>query len=150
MILIDANLLLYAYNPQSEYHERAKQWLEETFSQTEPVRLGWQSILAFLRIVTNVHVFKKPFTPREARGIVSHWLAQPSVAVLEPGERHWEILGELLEDAQIRGPLVTDAHLAALAIEHGMTLCSHDSDFLRFTGLKFQDPLRISPDDQNP
>jgi len=66
--------------------------------------------------------------------------------VLEPGDRHWAILGELLEDAQIRGPLVTDAHLAALAMEHGMTLCSHDSDFLRFQGLKLEDPLRISLD----
>ena len=142
MILIDANILLYAYNPQSEHHETARRWLEEMFSHTEPVRLAWQTILAFLRLITNVHVFQKPFTPREAREIVSEWLNQPSVGILEPGERHWEILGRLMEDSQVRGPLVTDAHLAALAIEHGMTLCSHDSDFLRFPGVKLQDPLR--------
>jgi uncharacterized protein len=145
MILIDANLLIYAYNPQSEHHEEAKRWLEETFSKTEQVRLAWQTILAFLRIVTNVHVFEKPFTPKEAREIVSEWLHQTSVEVLEPGERHWEVLGELIEGAQVRGPLVTDAHLAALAIEHGMTLYSHDSDFLRFPGLKLQNPLRVPP-----
>ena len=146
MILIDANLLIYAYNPQSEHHQAAKQWLEKVFSETEPTYLAWQSILTFLRLITNVHVFEKPFSPKEAREIVSHWINQPSVGLLEPGERHWEILGQLMEDAQIRGPLVTDAHLAALAIEHGIILCSHDSDFLRFPGLKFQDPIRVQSD----
>jgi uncharacterized protein len=142
MILIDANLLIYAYNPQSEHHVASKKWLEDVFSQPEPVWLAWQSILAFLRIVTNINAFKKPFSPKEARDIVSDWLNQGSVGLLEPGDRHWVILGELLENAQVRGPLVTDAHLAALAIEHGVTLCTHDSDFLRFRNLKFEDPLR--------
>jgi toxin-antitoxin system PIN domain toxin len=144
MILIDANLLIYAYNPQSEHHPAAKEWLETVFSQTDPVCLAWQTILAFLRIVTNIHVFAKPFSPKEAREIVSEWLLQAPVEILEPGERHWTILGNFMEEAQIRGPLVMDAHLAALAIEHGMTLCTHDSDFFRFPGLKLQDPLLIS------
>jgi uncharacterized protein len=143
MILIDANLLIYAYNPQSEFHVTTRKWLEEVFSQPEPVWLAWQSILAFLRIVTNINAFKKPFSPKEARGIVTEWLDQASVDLLEPGERHWMILGELLEGSQVRGPLVMDAHLAAIAIEHGVTLCSHDNDFLRFRNLKFDDPLQI-------
>lgn len=144
MILVDANLLIYAYNPQSEHHHAARQWLEEVFSGSEQVRLAWQTILAFLRIMTNVHVFEKPLGPREARAIVAQWLQQPAVGILDPGERHWEILGGLMEDAQVRGPLVTDAHLAALAIEHGTILCTHDSDFLRFPSLKLLDPMRNS------
>ena len=88
MILIDANLLIYAYNPQSEDHEKAKLWLEEVFSGSDQVGLAWQTILAFLRIVTNAHVFEKPFTPREAREIVSRWLQLASVRIIEPGERH--------------------------------------------------------------
>lgn len=142
MILIDANLLIYAYNPQSEYYRAAKKWIETVFSVPEPAGLSWQTILAFLRIVTNIHVFQKPFSPKEARRIVSSWFNQTSVVIVEPGERHWEILGRLLENAQIRGPLISDAHLAALAMEHGLTLCSHDNDFLRFKGLEFYDPIR--------
>src|SRR5439155_2746742 len=81
VILIDANILIYAYNPESEHHLRAKDWLENAFSQPDPVRLAWQSILAFLRITTNIHVFRRPFSTIEAISIIRIWLDQPSVAV---------------------------------------------------------------------
>lgn len=141
MILIDANLLLYAYNPESEYHKPAKEWLEKTLSSPEPVKLSWQTILAFLRIITNIHVFREPFTSAEAINIVTDWLNQPAVGIAEPGERHWEILAALIKQAQAQGPLIMDAHLAALALENGLTLCTHDSDFRRFANLRLNDPL---------
>ena len=141
MILIDANLLLYAYDLTSEQHERAKTWLEATLNEGQPVRLAWATILAFLRIGTNPRALAVPLSIREATRIVAEWLALPNVASLEPGERHFEILVRLLESAQARGPLVMDAHLAALAIEHGATLCTTDRDFTRFGQLRVSNPL---------
>ena len=142
MILIDANLLLYAYNPSTaEHHERAKSWLEQVFSGTELVGLPWASILAFLRIGTNPRAFPQPLLVTEAVDIVGDWLSQPPVRVVEPTERHWDLLAELLAQAKVKGPLVTDAHLAALAIEHGATLFSTDGDFSRFPRLRWQNPV---------
>lgn len=141
MTLIDANLLLYAYNSSSEHHHRARGWLEEVLSKPEPVRLAWVSILAFLRIGTNSRAFESPLSTAEAISIVSEWLAQPALAILDPGERHWTILKDLLPQAQARGPLVMDAHLAALALEHGAILCTSDRDFARFPGLQMVNPL---------
>ena len=142
MILIDANLLLYAYNKTADAHPQAQQWLEDTLSEPQHVRFSWLTILAFLRITTNPRVFSVPMTPAASSAIVSSWLTLPSVAVLEPSERHWSILSDLLRTAQARGPLVTDAHLAALAIEHGATLMTTDQDFARFEGLQWKNPLR--------
>ncbi len=141
MILIDVNLLLYAFDSLSEHHQRARSWLEEILSQREPVRLAWVTILAFLRIVTNPRVSRTALSMTEAVSVVSGWLAQPAVAILEPGERQWPILCTLLPEAQARGSLVTDAHLAALAIEHGATLCTNDRGFARFPGLRVKYPL---------
>ncbi len=142
MILLDANLLLYAYNSSSEHHAAAKRWLEEVLSKPQPVRLAWITILAFLRIGTNLRAFPHPLSPTEASEIVSSWLERPMVAVLDPGERHWPILSRLLTTTQARGPLVMDAHMAALAIEHGATLCTTDQDFTRFPDLRLFNPLR--------
>jgi len=142
LILIDANLLLYAYNASSERYATARPWLEKMLSGAEPVRMAWITLLAFLRIGTNSRVFPHPFTSSEAVAIVSTWLQLPTVAILEPSERHWEILSDLLTTAQAQGPLVMDAHLAALAIEHGAVLCSTDQDFSRFPGLQFVNPLK--------
>jgi toxin-antitoxin system PIN domain toxin len=108
----------------------------------EPVRLAWLSLWAFLRISTNPRVFERPFSVEEASAIVQSWLARPETVVLEPGERHQEILQRLLIDSQATGPLVTDAALAAIAIEHGATLCTTDRDFSRFDGLSWKNPLR--------
>ena len=141
MTLIDANLLLYAYNTSSEHHERARDWLQGVFSGSEPAGLAWITILAFLRIATNTRAFDLPLTPPEAVSIVSEWLSRPVVTLVEPGPRHWEILSSLLPKAQARGPLVMDAHLAALALEHGLVLCSNDRDFALFPGLRVTNPL---------
>ena len=141
MKLIDANLLLYAYHPASEHHDRARSWLEDVLSGDEPVGLAWQTVLAFLRLVTNPRVFRTPVSIAEATARVADWLARPAVVLLDPSERHWSLLQPLLSAAQAQGPLVMDAHLAALAIEHGATLCTHDRDFARFPGLRVSYPL---------
>jgi hypothetical protein len=141
LILVDANILLYAYDPSSQRHEAARRWLEEVLSGPEPVGVAWMALLAFLRIGTSSRAFSIPFSLEEAVTIVSEWLERPMVAILNPGERHWEILRNLLVTAQARGPLAMDAHLAALAIEHGATLCTTDRDFTRFPGLRFSNPL---------
>jgi uncharacterized protein len=141
LILLDANLLLYAYHPQATQYRAARKWLEESLSGPEPVGLCWQTLLAFLRISTNHRVFERPLTADEAGTIVSSWLAVPAAVVLTPGERYWAILHGLLKSAQVAGPLVTDAALAALSIEHGTTLCTTDRNFSRFPGLKILNPL---------
>jgi len=142
VILVDANLLLYAYHPRAEQHERARAWLEAALSGLEPIGLPWSTVLAFLRLATSPRVFARPLTTAEAEIIVSTWLAEPSVVLVSPGDRYWEILRALLIDAQVTGPLVTDAALAALAIEHGATLATTDRDFARFRGLRLSDPLQ--------
>ncbi len=141
-MLIDANLLLYAYNTSSEHQSVARQWLEKTFSGSQPVRFAWVTLLAFLRIGTNSRIFPRPFTAPEAVALVSDWLGLPAVSILEPGENHWNVLSDLVTTSQANGPLVMDAHLAALAIEHGATLCTTDLDFSRFPGLRFLNPLQ--------
>ena len=140
MILVDANVLLYAYHPRGDRHDPCRDWLEFALSRPTPVGLPWLSIWAFLRISTNPRAFENPFRMSEARGIVASWLDLPVVRVLEPGELHWDILGQLMVTAQITGPLVTDAVLAALALEHGASVCTVDRDFLRFPGLTIIDP----------
>jgi toxin-antitoxin system PIN domain toxin len=141
MILIDANLLLYAYDHSSPHHQGAHDWLEATFSEPEPVGLAWMTLLAFLRIGTSPRPLENPLSVREAAAIVGDWLERPMVTLLNPGERHWEILCDLMAKGQAKGSLIMDAHLAALAIEHGATLATTDRDFARFPGLKFFNPL---------
>src|SRR4051794_21388605 len=141
MILVDANLLLYAYHPASAKHEASRRWLEQTLSSHSVVHLAWTTVWAFLRIVTNPQVFEQPLTIVEAERTVSSWLDLPNVGLLEPGDRYWPLLRELLIDGQVTGPLVMDAALAALALEHGATLYTTDRDFARFPGLKWIDPL---------
>jgi uncharacterized protein len=141
MILVDANLLLYAYHPRSEQHAASRAWLEAALSGTGLVRFAWVTIWAFLRISTSSRVFTQPLSSAEAGLAVSGWLAQPAAGVLEPGERHWEILRDLLSSGQTTGALVMDAALAAIAIEHGATLHSTDRDFSRYPGLKWTNPL---------
>lgn len=141
MILIDVNLLLYAYNPSFERHARAQTWLEGALNRPDPVRLSWAGMLAFLRIATSTRAFESPLSVAEATSIVDSWLARPMVAILDPGERHWEVLSHLLKTTHARGADVADAHLAALAIEHGATLCTSDRDFAKFPGLRILNPL---------
>lgn len=141
MIVLDANVLLYAYNPSFAQHERARRWLEAAFAGTSPIGLPWATILAFLRVGTNPRAFPEPLSTDEAVSIVSGWLAHPTVATVEPGERHWDILRGLLGAVRARGAEVTHAHLAALAIEHGAVLCTTDRGFAAFPGLRVLDPL---------
>jgi len=140
MILVDANILLYAYHPRSENHTCCRAWIEEAFSGLTPVRLSWSTVLTFLRISTSPRVFEQPLSMKEAKEIVESWLAAPAVGLLEPGDVYWEILRGLLLSAQVSGPLVMDAALAALALEHGATLCTTDRDFARFEGLRLLNP----------
>jgi toxin-antitoxin system PIN domain toxin len=141
VILIDANVLLYAYHPADERHSAAKSWLQATLSGVEPVRFAWITLWAFLRISTNPRVYEMPLLPTEASAAVAAWLSRSTVGVLDPGEQHWALLSRLLSDNQVKGPLVTDAVLAALAIEHGATLYTTDAGFARFAGLKWRNPL---------
>lgn len=140
MILFDANVLLYAYHPRSPAHSSCRALVEKAFSGPELAAICWHSILAFLRIGTNPRVFATPLSRKEAVGIVSSWLVRPTMVVLEPGDRYWEILSRLIEDSRIAGPMMTDAAIAALAIEHGATLCTTDRGFARFPSLAAIDP----------
>ena len=140
MILVDANVLLYTYDPRSEHHERCRSWVEKAFSGEEPVCMAWVTILAFIRISTNPRIFEASLSAQEAIAIVSSWLARPAVSILEAGEQCWEILRALLVEAQVTGPLVMDAFLAALALENGATLVTTDRDFSRFPTLKLGNP----------
>ena len=141
MILLDANLLLYAYDPDSAQHDASRRWLEERLSGGELVRFAWLTLWAFMRISTNSRIFARPLTAPEAHEAVGAWLQQPNAGVIEPGDRHQEILGRLLASGQASGALVIDAALAAIAIEHGATLCSTDRDFSRFDGLDWHNPI---------
>jgi toxin-antitoxin system PIN domain toxin len=141
VILIDANLLLYAYHPRAEQHQKSRAWLEAVLSGPDLVRFAWLTLWGFLRIATNARVFERPLSTPEAEAAISSWLAQPTAGILEPGERHWGILRDLVRDGQAAGPLVMDAVLAAIAVEHGATLCTTDRDFSRFSGLRWTNPL---------
>lgn len=141
MILVDANLLLYAYHPRAEQHQKSSAWLERVLSGPDLVRFAWLTVWAFLRISTSPRVFERPLSPSEAEAAICSWLAQPVAGILEPGERHWDILRAVVHDSQASGPLIMDAALAAIALEHGATLCTTDRDFSRFAGLKWMNPL---------
>ena len=141
MILVDANLLLYAYNQDSPHHAAARAWLENEISSGRPLRLPLIALLAFVRIGSDSRVFSKPLSPAEACGIVESWLNAPNVQMLAPGPRTWAYLAKLCENGQARGALVMDAHLAALALEHGAVIASADRDFGRFDDIKTINPL---------
>jgi toxin-antitoxin system PIN domain toxin len=140
--LIDANILLYAVNEDAPLHKPARAWLEKVLSGTETIAFAWVVLLAFLRLSTRSAVFPRPLEPAEAFELVESWLSQPCATVVHPGERHTPILRDLLEPIGTAGNLTTDAHLAALALEHGAQLCSCDGDFARFPGLRWLHPLR--------
>lgn len=141
MILVDVNLLLYAYDNTSRFHAVAKPWWEDALSQPAPVGLPWATLLAFLRITTNPRVLAKPMDIAEATEHVDSWLQRPMTHIVHPTERHWEILYSLLISTRSPANYVPDAHLAALAIEHGAVLCSTDRDFARFPKLSWRNPL---------
>ena len=142
MKLIDLNLLLYSTNSDSPNHAKVRPWVESVLSGEETVALAWIVILGFVRITTRPGAFARPLTSEQAFDTVDGWLSRSCVTVLHPGEKHWSILRGLLEQAGTAGSLSTDAHLAALALEYGATLCSSDNDFVRFgSQLRFFNPL---------
>lgn len=141
MIVFDANLLLYAYNSSAPNHAQARLSVEEILSGTEAVGLPWQTIFAFLRIITNQQLRGKRLAMGEAVEIVEEWMALPGVHLLAPGDRHWMFLKRMLVEGKAGGPLTTDAELAALTMENGGVLYSTDRDFARFPGLKWVNPL---------
>ena len=141
MTIPDANILLYAYNADSPQHSRSAAWVEDLFSGTEGVGLAWVTIWAFLRISTNSRVWPNPKSSSQALEIVKSWLKQPDVVAVHPGERHIELLEGLVTRYGVSGPLMSDAGLAAIALEHGAVLASTDQDFRRFPELKWVNPL---------
>jgi len=144
MIFVDANLLLYAVNRDLPQHEAAREWWEGVLSGGTPVSLAWVVILAFLRVSTSTRVFERPLSIEAAAAYLGDWLAIPVVKPASPGPAHWRILQHLILQSGTGGNLTTDAHLAALAIEHGATLYSADNDFKRFPGLVHVNPVARS------
>ncbi|MGD0199986.1 MAG: type II toxin-antitoxin system VapC family toxin [Bryobacteraceae bacterium] len=141
MILLDANLLIYAVNEDAPSHRKAKSWLESALSGPDTVGLAWNVLVAFLRLTTRPGLFRRPLPLETAFELIASWLDHPSATVVHAGPRHLRILRELLLPMGTGGNLTSDAHLAALAIEHGAELCSSDTDFARFPGLKWRNPL---------
>jgi uncharacterized protein len=141
MILLDANILVYANISSLPQHGAARTWLDDRLNGTAPVGLPWPSLISFIRLVSNPRVFERPRPVPDAWRQVEAWLDCSPVWIPQPTDRHREVLGPLLAAGAKRANLVPDAHLAALAIEHGLTLCSTDGDFARFPGLRWQNPL---------
>ena len=141
MIVPDVNLVVYAYNRDARDHARARAWWEGLLGGSEPVGLPWAVVLGFIRIMTHPAVLVSPLEPRRAVTHARSWLEQPNVEVLDPGPRHLELLERLLGDLGVAGNLTTDAHLAAIAIEHQCELHSNDADFGRFSGLRWRNPI---------
>ena len=141
MKLTDVNLLLYAVDSGAPRHREARSWLETQLSGVETFAFPVAVLLAFVRLSTQGRLFASPLTPDEAFDIIDGWLAQPCATTVVPGERHLVLVRELLEPLGAAGNLVSDAHLAALAIEHGAELCSADADFSRFQRVRWSNPL---------
>jgi toxin-antitoxin system PIN domain toxin len=140
-MLVDANVLLYAVDEASPFHATAKRWLEQALNGSRRVGLPWQSLVAFLRIVTNPRALAEPLSAADAWDLTESWLAAPAAWIPQPAAGHREILGRLLTRLDLRANLVADAVLAALCIEHGLTIVSADSDFARFSEIRWINPV---------
>ena len=141
MMIPDVNMLVYAVDETSPFHEKARRWWDGLLSSTVTVGLCYASILGFVRVTTNRRVFISPLSVRDALEHVESWMDQPNAVLLAPTERHWSILSGLLRSTDVGANLTTDAHIAAYAIEHAGTLYSNDGDFARFEGLRWRNPL---------
>jgi uncharacterized protein len=142
MLIPDVNLLVYAYNSDAPDHARARRWWEDALSGTNTVGLPWVVLLGFFRIMTSRRILIRPLTADRTLGHLRSWIEQPQSFILQPGPRHLDLLQSLSAAAGVSGELTTDLHLAALAIEHQAELHSNDSDFGRFSGLRWVNPLR--------
>jgi uncharacterized protein len=141
MTVLDANVLVYAHNADAPQHRDVTTWLKALFERPDLIGLPWPSVWAFLRIATNARLWPSPKPVREAFANIRWWLAQPGIVPIHPGPRHAEILERLIAECQATGPLVSDAVIAALALENGATVASTDRDFSRFSGLRWVNPL---------
>ena len=141
MILPDVNLLVYAVDETSPFHATANTWLDDVLSSANPVALCYPTMLGFVRLVTNRRVFSNPLSLQEAVNYVDRWLEQPNVVIVVPTPTHWPLAKDLLNSSGAAGNLTTDAHIAALAVEHGYTVHSNDADFGRFPNVKWVNPL---------
>ena len=140
-MLIDANLLIYAVDASAPAHVRAADWLTERLNADHRVGIPWESLTAFVRIVTHPRAAAQPLGADEAWQFVEDWLAVPSVWIPGPTDRHADVLGTLVRKYRLAGNLVPDGHLAALAIEHGLQICSADTDFARFSEIRWHNPV---------
>jgi uncharacterized protein len=140
VVIVDANVLLYAVDRASAHHDRSLAWLDTALAGTEAVGLAWIALLAFIRIGTNASILPNPMTPDEAIGQIEAWLGAPAAVIAQPSPRHASLLRGLLRDTGTAGNLTTDAHLAALALEHGADIVSYDRDFARFPGVQHRLP----------
>jgi uncharacterized protein len=140
-MLVDANLLLFAVDATSAAHDRVAAWLTEQLNGERRVGLPWESLTAFVRIASNPRVYGQPLRPDDAWRKVEAWLAAPTVWIPAATDRHADVLGGLIRRYQLSGNLIPDAHIAALAIEHGLEVCSADTDFARFTEIRWRNPL---------
>lgn len=141
MIVVDANLLIYSYDTHSPHHKKSLSWVEKVLSGTETVGLPWQTVSAFVRILTNRKLHGLRLSLEQAAEVVDEWLDQPNVRLLLPGEDYWRVLRRVMIEGQASGALVSDAVIAALTIEYGGVLHTPDRDFARFPGLRWKNPL---------
>jgi len=141
LILPDVNLLVYAVDETSSFHEAANTWLDTALSSTDPVGFCYPTMLGFVRLATNRRIFANPLGLDDATGYVDGWLQQPNATVLVPTPGHWPLVKDILISSGTAGNLTTDAHIAALAVEHGYTVYSNDTDFARFQNVKWVNPL---------
>ncbi len=141
MILPDVNILVYAYNRGAPFHDKARLWLESALNGTEELGFAWTALMGFVRLLSNPRVVIDPVRPEILLATVQSWLALPPCRLLGPGRSHAELMARLFRESGAGTQMVTDIHLAALALEHGATLCSNDVDFTRFPGLKLRNPL---------
>jgi len=142
MILLDVNLLVYAYDETSKHHPKARTWWENQLNGSQMIGLSWVALLGFIRLLTNPRIYQNPYSAPEILAIVGTWLEQPQVKIIHPSEQHFTLLAGLIRQIGTAGNLTTDAHLAALAIERGLILQTTDADFGRFSGLKWNNPLK--------
>jgi hypothetical protein len=141
VILLDANVLIYAHDETSPHHEPARRWLEDALAENDEVAIPLVGILAFLRVMTDPRLFDAPMPVADAARVVTGWLSLPNVGMAQPTRRHVDLVADLARTGKVRGASLMDAHVAALAIEHGATLVSSDRRFARFPGLRVEDPL---------
>lgn len=140
MLLVDANVLLYAVNERSAYHEEARSWLDDALAGSTTIGFAWTVLLAFVRLTTHPSVFPRPLAPADALTVVRQWLDRPTAVVVAPSDRHLDLLAGLLGETGTGGNLTSDAHLAALALEHRAELVSYDGDLARFPGVRLRTP----------